>query len=702
MKLKTRILVITLSTVLIIFLSTMGITIMDSRKIAKEQATQLAETTAREYSKQTAQVINESFDYAKILAKNIETMKENNHTDRKLVMDMLKKILESNPNLYDVWVGFEPNAFDGRDQEFAGKDFHDETGVFIPCWYKKDGQIQYETLQEYHEPGVGDYYLKPFQEKKSVITEPTEYTMGGKKVMLTTLSVPIVYNNQVVGVVGVDIHLDSLQQMASKIKLYDTGFAKIISNKGIVVAHKNPESIGKLSSELRSEDEEIKKTYEDAIQNGKNYSNVVYSETLKEDVFKVFVPIHITGVDTPWSFGVDIVEKEMYKEVDHQALMMGFILLIGIIILAGIVIFIAEYISKPIVLATDYAEKIANLDLTVSFPEKFLKRKDEVGRLAQSFQKTGDNLKTMAKHMMDTSNEMANSSDMLTNISEQTALASEEVAKTVEEIARSTTQQAQDTQDGADKTAQISEMIHKTVNYIKELKNNSDQVSILTEEGLTIVEDLMDKTNANQEASNIIYEGIIATDESTKKISVSSEMIQNIAEQTNLLALNAAIEAARAGEAGRGFAVVAEEIRKLAEQSNSFANEIHQVIDELQLKSKDTVENMKVMSKTVEEQNKSVLETDTKFKGITDSISQTQNMITELYEIGKGIGDKTSEMVEILHSLSAISEENAASTQEASAATEEQLASIQEVANASENLSHLAEALNQLVNQFKI
>ncbi|WP_165000376.1 PDC sensor domain-containing protein, partial [Anaerophilus nitritogenes] len=361
MKLKTRILVITLSTVLIIFLSTMGITIIDSRKIAKEQATQLAETTAREYSQQTAQVINESFNYAQILAKNFETMKENNHTDRKLVMDMLKKILENNPNLYDIWVGWEPNAFDGRDLEFAGKDFHDETGAFIPCWYKEDGQIKYETLQSYHEPGAGDYYMKSFQEKKPIITEPMEYTMGGEKVMLTTLSVPIIHNNQVVGVVGVDIHLDYLQEMTSKIKLYDTGFAKIISNKGVVVAHQESTEIGKLTSELRTESEDIKKIYEDVIQTGKNYSDVIYSQSLKKDVFKIFVPIHIQGVDTPWSFSVNILEKEMYQEVDRQVLMMSLILLIGVVILGAIILFIAEYISKPIVLATDYAEKIADL-----------------------------------------------------------------------------------------------------------------------------------------------------------------------------------------------------------------------------------------------------------------------------------------------------------------------------------------------------
>jgi methyl-accepting chemotaxis protein len=74
---------------------------------------------------------------------------------------------------------------------------------------------------------------------------------------------------------------------------------------------------------------------------------------------------------------------------------------------------------------------------------------------------------------------------------------------------------------------------------------------------------------------------IITTNEEAEKIQQASQMIKSIADQTNLLALNAAIEAARAGESGRGFSVVADEIRQLAEQSDTFAEQIVFVIKEL-------------------------------------------------------------------------------------------------------------------------
>ncbi len=165
---------------------------------------------------------------------------------------------------------------------------------------------------------------------------------------------------------------------------------------------------------------------------------------------------------------------------------------------------------------------------------------------------------------------MGDTSKNLSIISQSTSTASTEIASTIEEIANGASSQAQDTENGVEGIIHLGALIESEQENVGKIIEAADHVETLKNEGVDLIDTLVEETEKNQKATGLVDKIVRETNERAEYIGQASDMIENISRQTNLLALNAAIEAARAGEAGKGFAVVAEEIRKLAEQSKSF------------------------------------------------------------------------------------------------------------------------------------
>ncbi|MCK9443362.1 MAG: methyl-accepting chemotaxis protein [Tissierellaceae bacterium] len=674
---------------------------MESRALAKKQAIELTESIARENSYKVAEIFNNAIFTAKNIGNTLESIREGGEADRMEVIDLIKHYLDQHPEYHGIWTAWEENAFDGDDTSYKNTQYHDASGRFLPYLYRSGEQIGFEILEGYNEEGRGDYYLIPIREGKQVIMEP-EIIDQESRLLLIRLGVPVIDGNKAVGVVGIDIVTDEIQKIISQIHLYDTGFGRIFSNKGLVVAHKEISRVGDIAGELQQgTEEEIRKNRE-SIEEGLAYSGFSYSIVEKQDAFKATVPIFIGETDTPWALGTVVMENEMYKEANQAMKMVLVVVLVGTIILAAIIWWISKYATSPIIFASAMTRKLADLDINIEIEEKHLSRKDELGDLARDFRILSANLKDILENIMSVSGDLNQSSISLSNAAGEVAMGSEEVAKTLDEVARSTSEQAGEIERGSVMTSQIDKIIEETIRHIEKLRSFSEEVNSLAEQGNKSVDDLIQNAASSSQAVETIEQGIVSTDESVKEIAKSSKMINSIAEQTSLLALNAAIEAARAGEAGRGFSVVAEEIRKLAEESSSFTNEIDNIIRELLEKSGETVESTKILVDAIENQNASSYDTEEKFNGIAQAIKTIIAGSDQLRLLGQSTGDNKDSLVDMIQNLSAIGEENAAAAEEVSATSEEQAASIQEVARASQELSKLSEELNKLISRFKI
>jgi methyl-accepting chemotaxis protein len=341
--LKMRMMLTICSVVFLAFAVTISFVAVRARNMAKTEALDRAEQIAYRYGGVVKAEIEVAMDAARTTAQLFEGMKTGTVIpDRLDLSRMLRQLLERNPDFVGVWTCWEPDALDGRDAEFAGKEGHDATGRFIPYWNRGAGNIVVEPLVDYEKPGAGDYYLLTKRSGKETILDPYKYVVGGKELLITSLVAPIQLDGKVVGVAGIDIALTAFYELVSGIKPYETGNAALISSNGAYAAH--PEA-ARSGNDIGSS--AIWNNTKEAVKAGKLFSAADYSLLLKTDVQRILVPIRIGLSETPWSFLVNIpLDKVMAKAngIVYETVLIGVIALMALI---GVVFFIARGIADP-------------------------------------------------------------------------------------------------------------------------------------------------------------------------------------------------------------------------------------------------------------------------------------------------------------------------------------------------------------------
>ncbi|MFH0724805.1 MAG: methyl-accepting chemotaxis protein [Pseudomonadota bacterium] len=341
--LKTRMLLTICSVVFLAYAVTISFVTVRAGNMARTEALEKAEQMAHRYGGVVKAEMEVAMDAARTTAQLFEGMKSGAAIPARDDLNrMLKQLLERNPGFIGVWTCWEPDALDGKDAEFAGKEGHDATGRFIPYWNRGAGKTVLEPLVDYEKPGAGDYYLLAKKTGKETLLAPYKYVISGKELLITSLVAPIQHNGKVVGVAGIDIELTAFTELVSGIKPYETGNAALISNNGAYAAH--PET-ARAGNDIGSS--AIWKAAKEAVKSGRIFMATDYSILLKTDVERILVPIRIGLSETPWSFLVNIPKDKVLAKAHHiilETVMIGVIALMALIV---VVYFIARSIADP-------------------------------------------------------------------------------------------------------------------------------------------------------------------------------------------------------------------------------------------------------------------------------------------------------------------------------------------------------------------
>ncbi|MBG6945242.1 methyl-accepting chemotaxis protein [Pseudomonas aeruginosa] len=602
----------------------------------------------------------------------------------------VRTALAANPEVLGLYVVFEPNALDGKDELFVDQPAlgSNDKGRFSLYWAQATpGQLESESMieSELADTSSGPsgaaynaWYTCPKESGQPCVLDPYFDKVGERQLLMTSIAFPLELDGKVIGVMGLDINLSNLQALSEQgnRELYDgVGQVGILSPAGLFAG--NSRDAGLLGKNLAKADPQHAGELLQLLAAGKSR---LFNEN---DDLKVLQPLQPIPGAKPWGVLLEVPKSallgpalalerqldDMRREGTWVELGLG----LGAAVLGLLVLWLsARGVTRPILGVAHMLRDIASGegDLTPRLPHT---GRDELGELAGWFNRFLDKLQPIIRDVKVSVRDARSTADQSAAISSQTSAGMQQQFREIDQVATASHEMTATAQDVARSAAQAADAAR-----------GADQA---TRDGLALIDrttQSIDSLAANLTSAMGQVEQLAS---SSEEIGSVLEVIRAIAEQTNLLALNAAIEAARAGDAGRGFAVVADEVRNLARRTQDSVEQIRGVIEGLQQGTRDVVDAMHGSHRQAQ-----------------GSVEQVDEAVAALQRIGEAvtvINDMNLQIASAAEEQSSVAEEINRNVAAIRDVTESLSSQAEESAQVSQSLNRLANHQQGLMEQFK-